>query len=82
MAEGPGGGTEDGAEGEHGGGFRIWSISTEGDQLEAAPQVSPYEEQEVSGVRYEVDVWLQRFSRAAIANVGRSFCIAGRPRPL
>ncbi|KAJ9489476.1 hypothetical protein VN97_g3790 [Penicillium thymicola] len=32
------------------------------------------------GVRYEVDVWLQRFSRAAIANVGRSFCIAGRPR--
>ena len=49
MAEGPGGGTEDGAEGEHGGGFRIWSISTEGDQLEAAPQVSPYEEQEVSG---------------------------------
>lgn len=33
-------------------------------------------------MRCEVDVWLQRFSRAAIANVGRSFCIAGRPREL
>lgn len=49
MAEGPGGSTEDGAEGEHGGGFRFWAIFTEGDQLEAAPQVSPYEEQDVSG---------------------------------
>lgn len=32
------------------------------------------------GVRCEVDVWLPRFfSCAAIANVGRSFCIAGQP---
>ena len=49
MAEGHGGSTEDGAEGEHGGGFRFGSIFTEGNKLEAAPQVSPYEEQDVSG---------------------------------
>lgn len=79
MAEGTGGGTEDGAEGEHGGGFRFRSISTEGDQLEAAPQVSPYKEQEVSwrgarlmlGFQGSFVLRSQMLAGASVSPVGR-----------